>query len=415
MNDYNLAKQMYQNSTPIRNITINQKPEPSVGEKKRANILGKEPPDGIASDPRDMSFFEKHTFSLYLKRDVFKKLERCLEMSNIAEGNRWVAESILSGYVKDLVNYILIFALERIHVANCTLMKYLLTRSDEIFSLINHYKKEESFLNIRNDPRVRFLLAEMYTCVCMSPKTVASKPVKVKDNDFQFGEILNNLYAKDKNYFSQITIPEDKISFPFAFNEFCYMLHMKQYYYCCYWISWCLLYESKIIKKKRDTLTFRRNIETIGDKHQNKVELILWECIKGLSRMIPDNKRKSLLMDIYQLYYNSYPNLKKKVHESLLHLCCRLFCEDCNYDRDIIMNPKLLKTLPSMIHGIYSTKTKSMRNHPRYWNESFLQIKREKEQKKIIKKKEKKEKKEQEALLSQNITLNKNIIGFHDL
>jgi hypothetical protein len=412
MNEYNLVERIYQNNIPInnniQNININI-------PKNNNNILGNEPPDGIAKDPRDSTYFEKYTFSLYLKKDVFKKLERCLEMSNIAEGNRWIAECILSGYIKDLVNYILYFSLERIHIANCTLMKYLLTRSNEIFNILDSYKIQNEPLNIRNNPQIRFLLSEMYTCVCMSPKTVASKPLKVKDTDFQFGEILNNLYAKDKEYFKQITEKDDKISIPFAFNEFCYMLHIKQYYYCCYWIMWSLLYETKIIKKKKDNLIFKRNTDTLSDKFQNKVELILWECLKGISRMLPDNKRKLLLMDIYNLYYNSYSYLKKKVLISLLQLACRLFCNECNYDRGIILDPTLLKKLPSMIQNIYSTKTKSMRNHPKYWNETFLQIKKEKENNKIRKKKQKEEKKNQEKLLSQNISLNNNIVGFYDI
>lgn len=269
---------------------------------------------------------------------------------------------------------------------------------------------------MRNDMRVRVLFSEMYTCLCMSRKLVASKAVQVKDKDFEMSEIMNNLFAKDKAYFTQILTQQDHVTPSFAFNEFCYMLHQRNYFYCCYWIHWIMLYQSKIIAKKRDSLVFQRNKDVLDAKFQNKVDLVLWECIKAISRLMPDNNRKELLLQLYSLYYVGYATLTKKVRTSVLCYCCRLFCDTlCNYKAPVIIDTKVLQVLPNKMNDIYKSKIDTMKNHPKYWNETFLHLKKEQEEKKQQQKRKKLEKKQQEELWKQNQTIKNNVITFYDI
>jgi hypothetical protein len=364
-------------------------------------------------DKRDDSFFNKHTFSLYPKTDVFRRLENCLEQSKIEEGNRWISECILSGYFKELINSILYFTLERVQTSNCTLVKYILTRCEELVILMSKYNTK---LNMRNDMRARVLFSEMYTCLCMSKKLVASKPVKVKDKDFEMSEIMNNLFAKERPYFSQILTDNDKVTPKFAFNEFCYMLHQRNYFYCCYWIHWIMLYQNKILSKKKDRLLFERNKDVLAEKYQNKVDIVIWECIKAISRLVPDQNRKQLLLQIYSLYYVGYGTMTKKTRLSVLCFCCRLFCDTlCNYKAPVIIDTKVLQVLPNKMNDIYGTKIEIMKNHPKYWNETYLQLKKEKDAKAEERKRKKLEKKQQEELWKENQSIRNQVMTFYDV
>ena len=372
------------------------------------------PPGLKVLDKRDDSFFKRHTFSLYPKRDVFRKLDHCLEQSKIEEGNRWISECILSGYFKELLNHILYFSLERVQTSNCTLIKYIITRCAELIELLSKYNDH---LNMRNDIRARVLFSEMYTCLCMSQKMVANKPVVVKDKDFEMSEIMNNLFAKDKPYFSQIITKYDRVTPSFAFNEFCYMLHQRNYFYCSYWIYWIMLYQSKIIAKKKDQLFFQRNKDIMDDKFQNKVDMVLWECIKAISRLVPDKNRKKLLHQLYSVYYIGYRVLNKKTHTSILCFCCRLFCDTlCNYKAPVIIDTRVLDILPNKMNTIYSQKISTMKNHPKYWNETYLELKKEQEEKKASQKKKREEKKEQKKIWEENQSIKKNtMMSFYDI
>lgn len=363
-------------------------------------------------DRRNSDFFVKNTFSLYAKTDVLKRLNECLEQSKIEEGNQWIAECLLSGYLKELVNRIISFALERIHINNCTLMSYIITRCEEISIIGTGYS---DILKSRNDMRVRVLLSEMYCCLCLSQKTLITKPVKITDKDYMLSSIMENSFATDKPIFSQIVLESDQVNFPFACNEFCYMLHQKNFYYCNYWIHWILNYQTKILSRKKDTLIFIRNKDVLAEKYQNRVDLVIWECIKGISRANPDEKRRKILMECYKIYYGCYDVLNRKTLTNILLFCCRLFCEQPKYNLPIIINTEPLKKIPNQISKIYEKKILSMQNHPNYWNDTYLILLQQQKEKKEDKKRKAKEKKLAKEQAKANQTEFMRAISFYDI
>lgn len=363
-------------------------------------------------DKRTNEFFVKNTFSLYSKKDVIKQLDDCLEHSKIEEGNKWIAECLLSGYVKDLINRIMLFALNRIHTNNCTLMSYIITRCEEILIIATGYS---DILKSRNDMRIRVLLSEMFSCLCLSQKSLATKPVKITDKDFTLSSVMENSYATNQPIFNQILTKNDKINFPFACNELCYMLHQKNFYYCNYWIIWLLTYQTKILTKKKDILYFERNKNTLDEKHQNKIDLVIWECIKGISRAKKDQNRKKILLEIYKIFYGCNNSLNRKTLTALLLFSCRLFCDQPNYKLPIIINTTPLKKIPNQIAKIYEKKINSIKNHPNYWNNTYLTLLEEQKKEKEKKKEKAKEKKRAKLEAKANQTAFTQAVTFYDI
>jgi hypothetical protein len=363
-------------------------------------------------DKRTSEFFTKNTFSLYSKKDVMKQLDECLEHSKIEEGNNWIAECLLSGYVKELVNRIMQFALSRIHINNCTLMSYIITRCEEILIISTGYS---DILKSRNDMRTRVLLSEMFSCLCLSQKSLVTKPIKITEKDFSMSSIMENSFATNQPIFKQVLTDTDKVNFPFACNEFCYMLYQKNFYYCNYWIIWLLTYQTKILSKKKDVLYFERSKDTLHEKHQNKMDLVIWECIKGISRAKKDDKRKKVLMEVYKIYYGCNDSLNRKTLTALLLFCCRLFCGEANYKLPIIINTTPLKKIPDQIAKIYEKKINSIKNHPNYWNNTYLTLLEKQKEEKRIKKQKAKERKRAKQEAKANQTAFTQAVSFYDI
>ena len=117
--------------------------------------------------------------------------------------------------------------------------------------LVNGYVKNE--IRLRNNKKIRKILAEMGTILCLSRKKHSLNPIKVGKDEYQITNMKNNLKATKILYANGIFRKEDPKELFIPINEFAYHISLdsNNTVNACYWVEWLIQYE--LYSKQKNT------------------------------------------------------------------------------------------------------------------------------------------------------------------
>ena len=88
------------------------------------------------SDIRDNSYFKKQTFCGYKKNHIFQAFEKSIMGGKLEESCNWSIEIVISGYIDELWEYLILFICKRINIANIEMITHIYRRLQNYKNLV---------------------------------------------------------------------------------------------------------------------------------------------------------------------------------------------------------------------------------------------------------------------------------------
>lgn len=309
------------------------------------------------NDIRDEKDFKGITFSAYKKTDVTKELLNSLSNSKVEPACYWSAELVCSGHYMELWDIIITFVSKYIHLANPKLPLYIEMRYENFKSIIsNGYAGNE--LQLRNNPKMRSLFAEIVCVLCNSKRQHKFESVKIKKKEeYDITMMTQKLKAPRIDYAQEYFRPKDPKEIFIAVNEFAYHISRdsKNTLSACYWVEWIVEFET-ICKAKRESCRCeRRSHIAVDDKMQFDPIWIIWDII--IAESAKDDGHTQLTQKIIKSLLRMYcvrftPSVRKK-RRYLVYFAISLLTSEYDYRIEIVQDKLILETAVSNINTLY--------------------------------------------------------------
>jgi|TARA_B110000046_G_scaffold163404_1_gene178316 hypothetical protein len=303
------------------------------------------------SDKRTLKDFKGITFSNYKKSESKKELLNSLIEGKIEPACYWSIEFICAGHFLELWDIILIFYSQHINTSNPKLPLYMEMRFNNFKDIIfNGYVDNE--LQLRNNPKIRLLFAEMITILCLSTKTHALTLVKVNANNLNITNISDKLKADSVNYGNIFFKREDPKELFIAINEFVYHLrHTKNSRETCYWFEWIIEYEGLCKREKKNRIVCaQRHFMPIENKYKTDIICLIWEI---LLKECDGMHVNGIIRAIFELFCIKFkPNIKKK-RRFLIYSSIVFITNNINLNINIYTEESKILNIKDKINTIY--------------------------------------------------------------
>jgi hypothetical protein len=267
----------------------------------------------IVKDTRLYDSFKDRTYSDYKKSEVFSILFKNIEQKNLEESCFWLAECILSGYILDIFEKMVLFSCKIIHINNPKLPSFLWNRCQTFYNSFSHInqKQKQEFLQLRNSQHIRNLLFDILTTIVMASKDKRyDKYPKIKDEDFNFQNIQGKLIASMNILPSELMKYGDPDELKIIMNEIFYNLKIiGGYEKSCYWLTWIIQWE-KLNNKKGNWSIAERSIAGVKKQYCTDVVWLLWRVIFEEANT-RNNHIKKEIQSLYNLFKYHYSSGKK--------------------------------------------------------------------------------------------------------
>ena len=283
----------------------------------------------LIEDKRLQDQFKITTFSGYKKTEVFNTLFKSIENDRVENACHWLTELIISGYITDLWDKLVIFSCKIIHINNPLLPHYLYRNNTKIYYHINRYLKKD-YIHLRNNLSIRNTLFDVVTTLTTSSKTKRfDKNKRFNDQEnFEYKNIKNRLIASH-NYlpenFIQFNEPEE---LGVILNEFVFNLKNSKsgYERCVFWIQWLLKWD-KLHAKKLGKCELQPRAVDVDAKHRVNIVWLVWAGIfhEYKSRHTEIKRQVNAL---YYLYCHNFTGQKRNTRLPILHNTIALLTYD---------------------------------------------------------------------------------------
>jgi hypothetical protein len=278
----------------------------------------------LLADDRTDKEFRKISFSGFEKKDVFRALRNQIEKKDPLTTTRWIVEIHSSGWVSELFDFYEQYAVQEIGVGNPRLYPYLRERREDVRKLISG---KYSFLETRNDSKMRYVLVEIAMVILYSQQRPIAKLVKIKEGDLKQEDMINRLmfYGKDyqRDYWNDDIDPP---SLKGVFNELIGSLRAKILDSVLFWIAWIRLWEEM------------KGMMPPGDSPENcPVILRTWYGWK-IWKIFMKESRNRLVDVLFYLSTRDIKNSSKKLREESLILAATIICEGIDTERPLVLD-----------------------------------------------------------------------------
>jgi hypothetical protein len=306
------------------------------------------------NDIRLVPDFRAVTFSNFKKTDVKSKLIECLTGESVEPSCYWSGELICAGHFTELWEIILYYVSKHIHLGNPNIAIYIEMRYN-VFKNIMNQGTFISELDARNNQTVRKLFSEIMCVLALSPKKPSFEQIKIKSaNDFDSTQIATKLKADDITYIENIFKKKDPRELFIALNEFAYSIsdNTKNMANACYWLEWCLEFETICKKRKTKIFCEARNYR-VENKLRTNIIWLIWDIIIETSNK-KNNKNISKIMNaLLTLFTIKYTEATPKKRRYILYYAIELLTESINFSIPVIPDKEIIKTVTTQINTIY--------------------------------------------------------------
>jgi hypothetical protein len=343
------------------------------------------------NDIRGIKSFKIETFSGYKKTDVIKTLFKSIDSKKIENASNWLIECIVSGYILDIWEKMIIYASNIISINNPNLPNILYKKNILFYNIINRYNinsNKEELLLLRNNLELRHIFFSLLGLIILSDKTKRyDNYPKITEDDFNFDNVVKRLQSKFNllpNNFIKFNEPEE---LKLIINEIYYYLKDKKggYEKSIYWIIWLIEWEKLNKKKLKSWNINERNIE-VKKKYRNDVVWIIWELIFLECKEIDKNISKQI-NSLYELFIYDYNLQKKNKRLSYLYQSVCYLTNDVDFDIEILENMNIYLKLQTSVNLIFSNKKINEKNDLKLAPKPKLKKIKNKNKKEVIKEK----------------------------
>jgi len=312
-------------------------------------------------DPRPSECFKDLTFSGFKKRDIFNALLKSIESGKVENACFWITECLVSGYIIEVLERLIIFGSKVVHVNSPKLPSFLLNRYTTFIKSIDHLnqKDKKKFIHLRNTQSIRNSLFDIVTTLTTSSKNKRyDKYPKLKeDTDFSLEQIKKKMNATMQILPSHIIKFTDPAELRVIMNEFYFNLKNINggYDNCIYWIIWLINWE-KINKKKRLAFEIEeRPIKGINKKLCRDLIWLIWSVIFDEANLRDDNI-KLQIKNLFLLYKDNFTSGKRNSRLPLVYHAVGYLTLPIKFDIPIRLNYDIFIQTQCNINKMFQDK-----------------------------------------------------------
>jgi hypothetical protein len=306
------------------------------------------------NDIRSPQDFKGFTFSNFKKTDVKQKLIDCILGENIEPACYWSGEMVCAGHFTELWEIILYYISKYIHLGNPNIAVYIEMR----YTVFKNIMNQGTFnleIDARNNQTVRQLFAEIMCVLSYSKKKPSFEQIKIKSvSDFDSTQIATKLKADDITYIEQIFKKKDPRELFIAMNEFAFSLSEKgsNMSNACYWIEWCLEFETICKKRKTKIFCEPRNYN-IENKLRTNIIWLIWDIILHYTTINCNKLINKIMKSLLSLFTIKFTETTSKKRRYLLYYAIELITEKCDTTVSILPDKAIIKNITSQINSVY--------------------------------------------------------------
>ena len=307
------------------------------------------------NDIRTPAQLKGFSFSKYKKTDVRNQLIESMKNNKVEPACYWSAELICGGHYMELWETIMYFVGKHIHLGNPKIVIYL----DKRFQIFRNIMSQGHYVNelqLRNNPNIRKLFAEILCILTISNKKNSIEPVKINRlEEFDIGQMTERLKAPSTKYTETIFKPKDPPEFMIAMNEFAYAIssEQKNMANACYWIEWVIDFDAICKKKKEPCYCEKRNEYDVDNPMKKEVIWMVWDTLLYYSNMNENKYNDTVLRCLLNLFCVRYTSATPKKRRYLLYFAISLLTESVPTNIEMISDKTILNTVVEQIDNIY--------------------------------------------------------------
>jgi hypothetical protein len=250
---------------------------------------------------------------------------------------------------------ILHYAGKHIHLGNPKVIIYLQMRFD-IFKNIISKGQYLTELDLRNDPTVRKLFAEVISVLTLSNRKHSFEPIKInREEEFDMTQMTERFKATSVHYADGLLRPKDPKELFVAINEFSYHISKdsKSTIDACYWIEWIIEFDTICKKRKQDCFCEKRTYINVESKFQKDIIWILWDAIKHYVGELNNTFISKLYDSLLTIFCIKYTTAACKKRRFLLYFAVALLTEQVPNNIELMPNKTMVQTIVDKIDIIY--------------------------------------------------------------
>lgn len=307
------------------------------------------------NDIRTPPQFKGISFSKYKKSDVRKQLIENIKKGKLEPACYWSAELVCAGHYMELWEIILHYVGKHIHLGNPKIVVYLEKRF-EIFRNIISQGQYLNELQLRNNPTIRKLFAEIISTLTLSNKKHSFEPIKInREEEFDMTQMPERLKAPNIHYIENIFQKEDPKELFIAMNEFAYNISndKKSMVGASYWIEWTIDFEAICKKRKTDIICQSRPFVNVEKKFRNDTIWILWDILFYYSGLTNNNYIDILMKSIFNIFCIKYTTASCKKRRYLLYFAVALLTEPVPTNIEVMNSKPIIQNIIDKINSIY--------------------------------------------------------------
>jgi hypothetical protein len=307
------------------------------------------------NDIRTPPQFKGISFSKYKKSDVRKQLIENMKNGKIEPACYWSAELICAGHYMELWEIVLHYTGKHIHLGNPKLVLYLEKRF-EIFRNVISQGQYLNELQLRNNPIIRKLFAEIVCTLTLSNKKHSFEPIKInREEEFDMTQMPERLKAPNIKFIENIFQKEDPKELFIAMNEFAYNIsnEKKSMVGASYWIEWTIDFEAICKKRKTNIICQTRPFVNVEKKYRNDTIWLLWDILFHYSGLLNNKYIDVLIKSIFNIFCIKYTTASCKKRRYLLYFAVALLTEPVLTNIEVMNNKPLIQSIIDKINSIY--------------------------------------------------------------
>jgi hypothetical protein len=306
------------------------------------------------NDLRNQPEFRGISFSKYKKSDVKKQFIQNMMNGKIEPACYWCAELICAGHYSEIWEDILYYVGKYIHIANPKIIIYLEKRYEMFQSILdkNDYIKE---LQLRNNPKIRLLFAEVISIITLSVKHNSFEKIKInREEEFDITQMSERFKAPSIEFVEPVFHPSDPKELFIPINEFSYHISgtKKNMLSACYWIEWIIEFDI-ICKKRKQPLYCKRRAVDVDIKFQTDIIWLIWDSLLYYVSELNNPYIDSLIRSLKNIFCIKYTTTSCKKRKYLLYFAVELLTTTVPTNIELIQNKQLVTNVIEKINEIY--------------------------------------------------------------
>jgi hypothetical protein len=313
------------------------------------------------NDIRAQSEFKGISFSGYKKTEVRKQLVQNLLSGKIEPSCYWSAELICAGHYTDIWENILHYFGKHIHLGNPKIAIYLQMRF-EVFKNIMSQGHFISELDLRNNPNMRKLFAEIISTIATSNKKHSFEALKInREEEFDMTQMTERLKAPNVKFIEPIFKKDDPKELFIAVNEFAYNISQerKNMLSACYWIEWMVDFDTICKKRKQHCSCEARPFVKVEKKYSKDIIWILCDALLYYASLTKNEFIIKLMKAIIDIFSIKYTTASCKKRRYLLYFAVEILCEPVPINIELMANKEVVQNVVEKINSVYKQIKKS--------------------------------------------------------